>query len=88
MWKDNEGFLIEYALVIVEEWRSRGYNDSMKPKFERMLDKTTDISKLPPSWWGREDIHFSHRCQLVAKDKDFYGNKFPDADPSIDYVWA
>jgi hypothetical protein len=41
----------------------------------------------PPPWLGREDIHESHRSNLLRKDPEFYGELFPDTRPDLDYVW-
>lgn len=41
----------------------------------------------PPPWLGREDIHESHRSNLLRKDPEFYGELFPDTPVDLDYVW-
>ncbi|RWZ58486.1 hypothetical protein ELQ92_14380 [Labedella populi] len=41
----------------------------------------------PPPWLGREDIHESHRSNLLRKDPEFYGELFPDTPADLDYVW-
>lgn len=46
-----------------------------------------DTGVTSPPWLGREDLHASHRGNLVRKDPLYYGPLFPDADPTIDYVW-
>lgn len=88
MWVGHEGFLINYSIFMVAEWRERGYNDSMLSEFLDRADKAPIDSFSAPAWWGREDIHYSHRCRLVAKDPAYYAPLFPSADPSQEYVWA
>lgn len=41
----------------------------------------------PPSWLGREDVHASHRSNLVRKDPEHYMPLFPGTPPDLDYVW-
>ena len=41
----------------------------------------------PPPWLGDEALHESHRSKLVAKDEQFYGAIFPEAERGLDYVW-
>jgi hypothetical protein len=44
-----------------------------------------------PDWFGREDIHKSHRLKLSWKQWDWYYDKFEDvtSEPSEEpeYVW-
>jgi len=70
--------------AICEEWTSRGYKDTCLQKTEDMTPKS--VSDYP-EWLGREDLHRSHRMNLMRKDPTFY--VFPDAgDPvTAEYVW-
>lgn len=88
MWIGHEGFLINYAIFMVGEWRARGYKDTMLSEFLERANRAPEDSFEPPEWWGREDIHYSHQCRLVAKDPTHYAPLFPTADPKRDYVWA
>jgi hypothetical protein len=46
---------------------------------------------LLPSWLGDEDLHRSHRSNLIAKDPGFYRHRFTErfgAEPDdLPYVW-
>jgi len=84
MWRGHEDWLLEYQRAICEEWTSRGYKDTCLQKTEDMTPKS--VSDYP-EWLGREDLHRSHRMNLMRKDPTFY--VFPDAgDPvTAEYVW-
>lgn len=84
MWEGHEGFLAEYSIEMCNEWIRRGYNDNLRDRFGPMY---IDKDRTPPFWWGREDVHYSHQCQLVNKNPLYYRSKFPNADPSVRYVW-
>jgi len=81
MWSENKEFLNNYAHTICREWISRGYNDNMISRF------SFDNNAKPPSWWGREDIHKSHRSQLLAKNFTHYSQYFSD-EVGLPYIWA
>lgn len=80
MWRGYEPALRQYMRAIILEWIARGYKNNMDiPEPENY--------KLPP-WWGREEIHASHRSALLEKDFEFYYGKWSwEDEPKIDYVW-
>lgn len=84
MWRGHKGLLSLYGLTMCLEWRKRGYNDSLLPWFAERL---TGADLSAPAWWGWEDLHYSHRCNLVRKDFTHYAPIFADADPDVEYVW-
>ncbi len=80
MWRGYEPALRQYMRAIILEWIARGYKNNMEiPEPEEY--------ELPP-WWGREEIHASHRSALLEKDFEFYyGNWRWEDEPRIDYIW-
>ena len=80
MWRGYEPALRQYMRAIILEWIARGYKNNMEiPEPENY--------KLPP-WWGREEIHASHRSALLEKDFEFYYGKWSwEDEPKIDYIW-
>ena len=80
MWRGYEPALRQYMRAIILEWCARGYKNNMDiPEPEAY--------ELPP-WWGREEIHASHRSALLEKDFEFYYDKWKwEDEPRIDYVW-
>ena len=80
MWRGYEPALRQYMRAIILEWIARGYKNNMDiPEPENY--------ELPP-WWGREEIHASHRSALLEKDFEFYYDKWGwEDEPRIEYVW-
>jgi hypothetical protein len=80
MWRGYEPALRQYMRAIILEWIARGYKNNMD------IPEPEDY-ELPP-WWGREEIHASHRSALLEKDFEFYYEKWGwEDEPRIDYVW-
>lgn len=89
MWRNHELWLVFYAIVICEEWLDRGYKDTLLPRFVRMSLRIPSATILspPPPWLGREDLHASHRSNLLRKDPSWYG-QFSWSEPNdLPYVW-
>ena len=85
MWRGYEEALKLYFNDSVEEWISRGYNNSMQ------LEPINYDKLVLPPWFGREDIHQSHRLKLSWKNWEWYCDKFDDvtSEPieEPEYVW-
>lgn len=90
MWRGYELALLRYQEAICHEWTKRGYKDTC-------LEKTTNVyftykadaheSLEMPPWWGNEDLHASHRSNLLRKKAEYY-NQFNWQEPdNLDYVW-
>ncbi len=80
MWRGYEAALGWYKDLCIEEWIRRGYKNTMK-----MEESHRAI--VMPEWLGREDIHASHRSNLLRKDPDFYGVLGWDEPHDLEYVW-
>lgn len=81
MWRDHEGSLATYGLIICEEWRRRGFKDTVR--FD--LDSYLNYPTTSPSWLGDERVHRSHRSNLIRKDPLFYTNW--DEPNDLPYFW-
>lgn len=80
MWRGYLDALKLYHNISIKEWVSRGFKNTMK-LYE--LPETITL----PHWIGREDVHASHRSNLLRKDPIWYG-QFGWTEPSnIEYVW-
>lgn len=80
MWRGFEEALKLYQNYTISEWISRGYNNNMP--FE-----VVDMDNIVfPSWFGRNDIHRSHRSNLLRKDFNYYSQFFDEPD-NLEYVW-
>jgi hypothetical protein len=83
MWKDHEGSLVEYGIVICEEWIRRGYKDTCLEKIYQFVN--VGSCELP-RWWGG-DIHRSHRAALLVKNFEYYSVFGWEEKAEINYVW-
>jgi hypothetical protein len=89
MWRGHEIELCRYAAAMCREWVSRGYNDSLLPFFEDAITQYSFDGRndAPPAWLGNEQLHASHRSNLLRKDPEFYGRYNWTEPPDIPYLW-
>lgn len=66
MWRGYHEALAEYQRVMIEEWVSRGYNNTM------LRVKPADLFLLP-HWYDDERVYASHRSNLLRKAPEHYG---------------
>jgi hypothetical protein len=86
MWRGYEAALIEYTLVVCDEWDRRGYADTVRTKLQVHLRQTGGPILAPP-WLGHEPLHASHRSNLLRKDPDYYGRFGWSEPPDLPYLW-
>ena len=79
MWRGFESALAVYMNTCIEEWIARGYNNTMKIEEVRAY--------ILPNWLGREDIHRSHRSNLLRKDRQWYSQFGWTESDNLPYVW-
>lgn len=84
MWRGYEDALRLYHDVMIGEWIDRGYNNNMVLRYN-YDEVQTGI--LPP-WVGREDIHASHRSNLLRKDPVWYGQFNWTESNDLPYIWV
>jgi len=90
MWVGHEHSLAMYCYRGAQEMRRRYY---WKPEvverwldyFQVRMDNLSDTGR--PSWMGREDIHASHRSNLLRKDALYYSKFGWDEPDNLPYVW-
>ena len=81
MWTGHTAALHLYKDLCINEWVSRGFNNTML-----RTATTIDLEPNLPNWWGG-DIHATHRSNLLRKDADHYG-QFSGAEPNdLPYHW-
>lgn len=84
-WMNHPRELALYGLAICSEHRRRGFKDSLKPWFRRMASQFRG-SQLP-FWFGREDVHSSHRARLLEKNPEWYAQFGWAEQPTTENVW-
>lgn len=85
MWRGYENCLVIYGVAMCDEWIQRGYQDTCREKIMAYRDYNTAV--IVPKWLGREDVHASHRSNLLRKDPVYYGQFGWDESPDLEYVW-
>lgn len=85
MWRGFENALVKYGQVICVEWLSRGYKDTCYDKITARTDPNKPYN-LPP-WFGREDIHQSHKSNLIRKMPNYYKAIWPEVPDNLVYNW-
>lgn len=86
MWRGHEVALAEYGVAICREWQRRGYADTCEVKILDELAESGRPDTGPPVWLGDERVHASHRAALVAKQPDWYRERFGEL-PELPYFW-
>ena len=84
MWAGSEQCLVHYGIVICEEWRRRGYADTM---IHRFRDLAQNEVLTWPWWLGDARLHTSHRANLLRKLSEWYGAFGWTEKPAIGYWW-
>jgi len=82
MWIGYENALIYYYNLSVDEWISRGKNNTMK--------KIKIVGNIVYPWWlGWSAFHDSHKTSLLRKNPYYYGDKFKLNDNMMErgYLW-
>lgn len=85
MWQDHKYALCTYAMCICEEWINRGYNDSLLPFFDNIIENVDNTGL--PSFIGNNKFHDSHKSNLLRKDLKFYSQYGWDVPPDLEYWW-
>jgi len=94
MWRGYRAGLTAYGLASVREWLARGHADSTATLMAEFAPDAAELSQdelagrgLLPPWLGDENVHRSHRSNLIRKDAEYYTPKFPGTPGDLDYVW-
>ena len=81
MWKGYPDYLAKYYNEMLREWIYRGYNNTMKPI------SLSDSGLIQPSWFGDDQLRYSHRSNLLRKDYDFYKQYNWSIPSDLAYYW-
>lgn len=94
MWVGYEVALQYYYNCCLDEWISRGKNNTME--YETILDDKSglqvvvgeDCDKIVyPWWWGWTHFHESHKASLKRKFQDYYNFEVDEFYMQRGYVW-
>lgn len=87
MWDGHHMALSFYSLAMCEEWRRRGYKDTLTPFFQDFLFRHKNERIVLPSWWNDDRVFSSHRQTLLFKDPEWYGQFGWTEQPKYEYFW-
>ena len=80
MWKGYLPTLRHYMNCAIDEWVSRGFNNTM--------EKVPPMGRIVTPWYfGVEEFHASHRSNLLRKDPMYYSQFNWMEEPSLFYLW-
>jgi hypothetical protein len=90
MWAGHRIALVHYTRAFNEEWsRRRGKNHggylNLLSLFDSMSIGLSERSL--PDWWGRPDVHDSHKSNLLRKLPEHYQKFWPSMRSDLPYVW-
>lgn len=89
MWRNNRDALLLYGCAVCNEWRSRGFRDSLLDFFVARLWPRIPFSDAIelPYWVSDPNVHVSHQSNLVRKNPAYYRDFFPNVPDNIPYYW-
>lgn len=96
MWQGHELALARFGETNCLVWAERrGHDPETGTGHETLNDMRGWVAWLVqhgadptmPPWWGRADVHASHRSVLLFKDPDYYARFGWDDEPAYEYVW-
>lgn len=87
MWEGHIAALALYGMRCCEEWKSRGYKDSLLPRFTSVFNEFVRYGDDPTPPAFLDDIKESHRSNLIRKLPNHYLGFWPDVPDDLPYVW-
>lgn len=88
MWRGHRYYLADYGVAICNEWRRRGYKDTLMPEFAVRKQEYLALGETDkPLWLGDRDLHLSHQSNLLRKDIAYYSKYFHGVAHDLPYVW-
>lgn len=89
MWKGYEEYLLySYIPAIMNEWKRRGYSNTLcdirVEELKKMVPMPGELEQ--PEWFG-EKVFVTHKSRLIQKNKEYYKPLFPDVPENLAYYW-
>lgn len=99
MWRGHEFLLVQYGIVMCDEWIGRGYKDTCRDKIidlggslvvaeasSVILERASQGESIP-EWLGNTELHTSHQSNLLRKDWNYYSKYFSGVPADLPYYW-
>ena len=87
MWRGYEFCLVNYGLIICEQWQSRGYKDNIWFDLDEYYTFLYNEDMQVPPWLGNDAFHKSHQSNLLRKNPEHYEQFNWDVERDLPYVW-
>ena len=92
MWRGHFTGLLAYQHAVCNEWANvRGYRDTCWEKSLELAEihsQSGAVDLGTPEWLGNEELHRSHRSNLIRKSPEYYRPLFElDLSDDLPYVW-
>jgi hypothetical protein len=89
MWLGHELQLAEFGLVCFEELKSRNLAGAVtEDELYVHMQAASSGSPDKPDWWGRVDLHISHKAALLRQDYAYYQPFFASyVSQDLEMVW-
>jgi hypothetical protein len=87
MWRGFVPALVSYGVASCREWTARGYADALLPQLLQWSGGREPVCPELPPWFGTEELHRSHRSNLLRKDPELYRPLFCDDPDDLPYLW-
>ncbi len=86
MWRGHERALADYGLSICVEWKKRGFLDTCYDKILAYKHLFINQANEYPRWYSTK-FTISHRSNLIRKNPEYYGPKWPYTPRDLPYIW-
>ena len=87
MWRGNERFLCRYGLAICMEHQARGNSGQTAQKILEYRNEFGVETDVEPEWWGRDEVHDSHKSYLVRAQPSHYRQFWPEIADDIPMIF-
>jgi pyrimidine dimer DNA glycosylase len=81
MWRGYEAALKLYVNTMIEEWKRRGYRNTMQ------LYDLDGVEIVMPWWMGDRRFHDAHKSNLLRKYPEYYRQFGWDVQEDLPYFW-
>ncbi len=85
MWRGHESALALYGVSVCNVWMARGFKDTCCEKIMLLSERFVWPVVIPT--WYTLDFITAHRSNLIRKNPDYYGPKWPDTPKDLPYIW-